>query len=241
MLNWRAKIGMICPGQAVTTERDFNNYVPEGVGISTMRIPWGIPGGGPTPENLKIMASGLEDGCKRCSDPRDKLDVIIFACTSGSLVGGPTFDKECVELIERVTGTRGLTTSTAILEAFQALGMKNIAVVTPYPDATNEAEKLFLEKNGVGVTTIVDMNPKRKYIPDLTPEHVYQSVKQLDLTGADGIFVSCTALDCLSMIEYMEEDFGLPVVTSNQASLWASLRYAGVMAKLPHLGKLLTI
>jgi len=43
------------------------------------------------------------------------------------------------------------------------------------------------------------------------------------------------------MIEYMEEDFGLPVVTSNQASLWASLRYAGVMAKLPHLGKLLTI
>lgn len=241
MLNWRAKIGAICPGPAVTVENDFNHRVPPGVGVSTMHIPWGKPGAGPTPENLKMMASGLEEGCRRFYDPRDKQDVIIFACTSGSLIGGPTFDKECVRIIEDVTGAKGLTTSTAILEAFQALRMTRLAVITPYPDATNDAEKLFLEKNGVGVTTIVDMNPTREYIPTLTPQFVYQQVKKLDLTGADGIFVSCTALDCIDMIRYMEEDFGLPVVTSNQASIWASLRCAGVGVKLPEMGRLLTL
>lgn len=238
MLNWRANIGAVCPGPAITVENDFNNYAPKGVGISTMHIPWGKPGAGPTPENLKMMASGLEEGCRRFYDPRDKQDVVIFACTSGSLIGGPTFDKECVKIIEDVTGSRGLTTSTAILEAFAGMNMHRLAVITPYPQATNDAEKLFLEKNGVGVTTIVDMNPERNYIPTLTPEFVYQQVKKLDIEGADGIFISCTALDVIRMIPYMEEDFGLPVVTSNQASIWASLRYAGVGTKMPELGRL---
>ncbi len=240
MLNWRAKIGAICPGPAVTVENNFNTYAPIGVGISSMHIPWGKPGAGPTPENLKMMAAGLEAGCRSYFEPRDKQDVIIFACTSGSLIGGPTFDKECIEVIERTTGAKGLTTSTAILRAFETLGLHKLAVITPYPEATNEAERIFLEKNGVEVTTIVDMNPERRYIPDLDPTFVYQKVKRLDTTGADGIFVSCTALDCMEMIRYMEEDFGLPVVTSNQASLWAALRDAGVGTKRDDLGKLWT-
>lgn len=241
MLYWRGKIGAICPGPAVTVEKDFNRYAPEGVGISTMRIPWGKPGEGPTPENLKMMSSGLEEGCKQYIDPKVTQDVIIFACTSGSLIGGPSFDKECVSIIEQTTGARGLTTSTAILEAFERLDTGRLAVITPYPSATNDAEKVFLEANGVEVTTIVDMNPQRQYIPTIDPYYVYRQVKELDLTGADGIFISCTGLDCLSVIEVIEEDLGLPVITSNQASLWASLRYARVGTKIPSLGKLFTL
>ena len=240
MLNWRARIGAICPGPAVTVENDFNTYAPVGVGICTMHIPWGKPGAGPTPENLKMMAAGLEAGCKGYFEPREKQDVVIFACTSGSLIGGPSFDKECVEVIERTTGSKGLTTSTAILDAFETLGLHRLAVITPYPEATNEAERIFLEKNGVEVTTIVDMNPERRFIPTLDPGYVYQQTKKLDKTGADGIFVSCTALDCMGVIRYMEEDFGLPVVTSNQASIWASLRAAGVGTRRDDLGKLWT-
>ena len=239
-MNWRASIGTITPGATVTTENVFNMYAPLGVGITSLRIPWGIPGGGPSPENLKKMASGLEEGCRRFYEPGDKKDLIIFTCTSGSLIGGPTFDKECIQTIESITGSRGLTTSTAILEAFQVLGAGRVAVITPYPDATNEAERLFLEKNGVEVTTIVGMNPERRYIPSLEPEYVYQQTKLLDLTGAEAIFVSCTALNCTSMIRYMEEDFGLPVVTSNQASFWGAMRHAGVGVKRPEMGTLLT-
>ena len=102
------------------------------------------------------------------------------------------------------------------------------------------APYIFLEKNGVEVTTIVDMNPERRFIPTLDPGYVYQQTKKLDKTGADGIFVSCTALDCMGVIRYMEEDFGLPVVTSHQASSWASLRAAGVGTRRDDLGKLWT-
>ena len=240
MLHWRGKIGLICPGPGSVPEKEFNRFAPVGVAVTSMHIPWGTPDG-PTPENLKIMASGLEEGCRKFNDPRYKQDVIIFGCTSGSLIGGPNYDKECIDLIQRVTGCKGLTTSTAILEAFARLGVGRVAVITPYPDDTNEAERLFLEKNGVGVTTIVGINPQRKYIPTLDPRYIYRQAKELDKSGAEALFVSCTGLDCLDVISAMEEDFGIPVVTSNQASIWASLRLARVGTKYPQLGKLFNL
>lgn len=241
MLYWRAKIGLICPGPAVTAENDFNRYAPEGVGISSMHIGWGALGNGPTPERLKSMAANLEEGCRSFLDPRVEQDVIIFGCTSGSFIGGPTFDQECIQLIQRVTGTKGLTTSTAVLEGLRRLGAGKVALITPYPDETNEAERLFLEKNGVEVTNLVDMNPQRQFIPSLDPVYVYGQAKKMDKTGAEALFVSCTGLNCMGVIREMEEDFGLPVITSNQASLWASLRLARVGARTGGLGRLFTL
>ena len=100
-----------------------------------------------------------------------------------------------------------------------------------------------LEKNGVEVTTIVDMNPERRFIPTLDPGYVYQQTKKLDKTGADGIFVSCTALDCMGVIRYMEEDFGLPVVTSNQTAIWLMGSYFGRHSDhaMEYLGRLFTL
>ena len=50
---------------------------------------------------------------------------------------------------------------------------------------------------------------------------MYQKVKELDLSYSDCIFISCTGLNVLDIIETIETDFGLPVVTSNQVTLWA--------------------
>ena len=63
----------------------------------------------------------------------------------------------------------------------------------------------------------------------------------MDKTGAEALFVSCTGLNCMGVIREMEEDFGLPVITSNQASLWASLRLARVGARTGGLGRLFTL
>ncbi len=241
MLYWRAKIGLICPGPACTAENDFNHYAPEGVGISSMHISWGQTGGDPTPEKLKGMAANLETGCRQYEDTRLKQDVIIFGCTSGSLIGGPTYDKECIELIERTTGSKGMTTTTAILEGLKKLGASNVALLAPYPAATNEAERDFMEKNGVHITELMDLNPQRQYIPSIEPIRVYQQAKKICKDGAEALFVSCTGLNCLSVISAMEEDFGIPVITSNQASLWACLRLARVGTKIPELGKLFTL
>lgn len=248
MSGWRARIGLISPvGESI--ERAFNHYAPEGVAINSTKL-W-FPG--PSVEGLVFLADQLDQAAKIFAKQRH--DVVIFGCTSGSLVKGAGFDKECIRRIEAVSGAKGLTTSTAVLESFDALGMPSAAVITPYPDETNEAEKKFLQDNGIRVTNIVGMecSPVRQTapmdsgagirrlsrdIPDMEASEVYREVRQMDLKGADSLFISCTGLNVSEIIPILEEDLGIPVITSNQASLWGSLRHAGVKTRIQELGAL---
>ena len=64
--------------------------------------------------------------------------------------------------------------------------------------------------------------------------------KAMFMEEADAVFISCTNFRTFEIIESLEQDLGIPVVTSNQASLWLALRELDVMEKIPWLGKLLT-
>lgn len=204
LYNWRAMIGVIAPTTGVAIETDFHRFAPEGVAVVTNRIPFS---GNPTPGELIDMVECLEESA-RIFDQDLPFDVVTFGCTSGSLVGGKGFDKKCIETIEKVSGYKGLTTSTSLLDAFHALGACNAAVVTPYPDETNVLEKQFLEDNGIHVTTINGMISKRCTLDELSdrPHEIYQHVKKLNLEGADSIFISCTGMNTFDIIEMVEKD-----------------------------------
>lgn len=234
MYSWRAHIGLLSPGSGPNLEMDFHRFLPAGVAIATSRLPFTIP----TPEGLKAMVSHLDRICEVYK--RYKHDVILFGCTSGSLIEGFGFDKKLIARMEEITGDKCLTTSTCVLEAFAALGVKRPVVITPYPDTTNQVEKEFLEHNGLEVVHITGMGNDyvNQSITDIEPNYVFQKVKQLPREGADCLFISCAGLNVLDIISLIESDWGLPVITSNQAGLWACLRHAGVMDKIPHLGKL---
>lgn len=236
MYSWRARIGVIAPTDGKIGHA-FEKYAPEGVvfDCSKMTFP------GPTPEGLIYLSDQVEEKA-RAYQGNVPYDVILFGCTSGSCIKGYGFDKECIERIERASGYPGLTTSTAVLEAFEALGLNKTVVMTPYPEETNQAEKKFLEDNGLEVTSITGIGFNRigpyghpsKY-------HLYNNAKKLKTEGAEVFFLSCMALATMELVEVLEEDLGIPVITSHQASLWACLRHAGIRDKLPGLGKLFTL
>ena len=186
------------------------------------------------------MTDMLEDTAKMyATQPHN---VILFGCTSGSCIKGYGFDNECIERIERASGWPGLTTSTAVLEAFQALGLNKTVVMTPYPDDTNEAEKKFLEDNGLEVTSItgVGFNRTGPY-SHASKQFLYRNAKKLKTEGAEVFFLSCMGLATMELVQVLEEDLGMPVITSHQASLWACLRNSKIKDKLPGLGRLFTI
>ena len=218
MYSMRARIGVIAPLDD-QVEYAFNKYAPEGVSFDSTRL--SFPG--PTPEGLIYLSDQLEEAAKMYAKKRH--DVVLFGCTSGSCIKGYGFDKECIERIERASGWPGLTTSTAVLEAFQALGLNKTVVMTPYPEETNLAEKKFLEDNGLEVTSITGVGFNR--VGEFSHPSKY--------------FLSCMGLATMELVEILEEDLGMPVITSHQASLWACLRHSRVNDKLPGLGKLFTI
>jgi len=236
MYVWRATIGLISPGTGVNMERDFERFVPDGVGVATTRIPFS---GFPSPEGLMDMVGHLRETARIFYDVEH--DCIMFGCTSGSLIGGPGFDKECIKTIEESCGWPGLTTSTVLIEGFKKLGVCRPAIVTPYPDDTNRIEVDYLKQQGIDPTGIVGMDFPEDDIALIQPSRVYKYVKRIDKSGADSIFVSCTGLNVLDLIEVIETDFGLPVITSNQVTLWGALRHSQVGTRIPYLGKLFSL
>ncbi len=235
MYSRRARIGVIAPLDD-QVEYAFNKYAPDGVSFYSTRL--SFPG--PTPEGLIYLSDQLEEAAKMYAiKPHD---VVLFGCTSGSCIKGYGFDKECIERIERASGCPGLTTSTAVLEAFQALGLNKTVVMTPYPEETNAAEKKFLEDNGLEVTSITGVGfNKVGEFSHPSKYFLYRHAKQLKTEGAEVFFLSCMGLATMELVEILEEDLGMPVITSHQASLWACLRHSRVNDKLPGLGKLFTI
>lgn len=235
MYGWRAKIGLISP-MSENAEHAFHIYAPEGVSFASTKI--NFPG--PTPEGLTILTDRLEETAAMYRDY--DVDLVVFGCTSGSCIKGVGWDQECVRRIERASGHPGLTTSTAVLEAFRALGTKKAAVLTPYPEETNAAEKKFLEDNGLEVTSITGVGFNRTGEFAHSGKHfLYREAKKLKTEGAEVFFLSCMGLATMELIQILEEDLGMPVITSHQASLWACLRHSRVHDKLPGLGKLFTI
>lgn len=235
MYSRRARIGVIAPLDD-QVEYAFNKYAPDGVSFDSTRL--SFPG--PTPEGLIYLSNQLEDAAKMYA--KKPHDVVLFGCTSGSCIKGYGFDKECIARIERACGWPGLTTSTAVLEAFKALGLNRTVVMTPYPEETNLAEKKFLEDNGLEVTSITGIGFNRiNGIANPTKEFLYRNAKKLKLEGAEVFFLSCMGLATMELVEILEEDLGMPVITSHQASLWSALRHCRVNDKLPGLGKLFTI
>lgn len=58
-------------------------------------------------------------------------DLLVFACTTGSMVGGPGFDETLIRQMGEVSGIPAITTSTALMKAFSFLGVKKVVIVTP--------------------------------------------------------------------------------------------------------------
>ena len=229
---WKAKIGLIIPSTGSAPERDFNRYAPDGVAIFTQRVSFekvdhdGLSALG----DLVVEASRLLVS----AEP----DLLVFGCTTGSLIKGAGYDKELIERIESASGIHAITTSTALLEALKALGAHKIVVSTPYSDSVNATEKQFLEDNGFEVLGIQGLGyTDPRMMPRTTFDKMYKLSKAVLNSAADTVFASCTGLGIIDYIPTMEQDFSRPVITSNQVSIWYALRSLGIRDRL-NLGHL---
>ena len=212
------RIGLLVPSSNTTMEPDFYAMAPMGVTIYTARMRLTEV----TPEALILMARDTERAAGLIADAG--VDVIIYGCTTGSLVGGIEWMEGLVGRIEEETGISAVSTSSAVVEALRSLGARRVGVATPYSEKLNGLEKSFLEDLGFRVTEIrgLDLldNLDIGRVPRGTLEDLVRGVAE----EADAVFVSCTNLPVLGLIEEFEDEFNRPVVTSNQASIWAALR-----------------
>ena len=70
---------------------------------------------------------------------------------------------------------------------------------------------------------------------------VYHLARKADTAGADVLFIACTNLRALDVIEPLEADLAKPVVTANQATMWEALKLAGIRERPQGFGTLFAL
>jgi maleate isomerase len=163
-------------------------------------------------------------------------EVIVFGCTSGSLLLGPGFDAELSARIQNATGVPGTTTATAVVAALRRLGVQTVCVGTPYLDDINRRELAFLRAAGFDVPSITGLGLTfDRDIGALELEAVRRLAHRAADRPSDALFLSCTNLPSLTLIPELEVELDRPVVTSNSATAWYALDQLGLA---PHPGML---
>ena len=229
----RAKIGYLLLATEQTITDEVCKLAPPGVGVHFTRV--AIPDS-ITVETLAAQADGLA-GAAALILPDGSLDVICYACTSGSLVIGE--ERVCAELNRGAPGARATCLIRSVIRALRQVGARRIVVGTPYLDEINEAEKVYLEGAGFDVLYIEGLNIERDSdMVRITPDYLAAFAAGLDRPDADAVFISCGALRTLEVVERVERQLGKPVIVSNQAMIWDTLRLAGIDDRLQGYGSL---
>jgi len=167
-----------------------------------------------------------------------EVDVAAYGCTSATVIVGEAGVAESLQAA--LPGVPATTPITAARSALARLGVRRIALLTPYPRAIHRAVADYLTHHGLEIVDEKGLDIAIDHeITAYPAAELCARIMELDRRMAEAIFVSCTSLRIAGAIAGLEAATGLPVVTSNQALAWHCLELAGRPTNLPGFGRLL--
>ena len=233
-LNSNPRIGLVALASDFTIEKDFINVINgRKIDFFVNRIQVYNP---LTSENLIKMSEKVTEVTKNIL-PNQKIDCVVYACTSGTIAAGFNSIKKKIKLAKPEADV--VTPSTAAINALKKLKIKKISIFTPYAKDLNDEVVDFFKKENFEVTSNSYFDIKSDLdIGKVDQNYLYDVLSNTDLNGADALFVSCTALPVLSIIEKLEKKLNKIVLSSNQALIWDTLKKIGNNDSIEGFGKL---
>ncbi len=212
---------------------------PTGVTIHFARLDSGAGAPG-TPEAMEQRTLGYLDALPGAVRSLAALrpDVIVLAHTAVSYLNRAVGEAALAARLTDLGGTPATTAAGAVSAGLRRLGVKRLALATPYPESISAAGRAFWEASGfevVGYHRLRDV----ANIYDETEERAYALGRAADVPAAEAVMISGTGLPTIGIIERLERELGKPVVTSQQASLWRALRLARIADPVTGFGRLL--
>ncbi len=237
MTSINKRVGMIVPSLNTIAEDDFRRYCPADVAYHVHRIRLRKESGRVTMESLTraYLEAVEEAGYLKDMSP----GAVVFNCTGASVAYGADGDEKLAQRMTRELGLPATNTMVAIKQALTALGIRRLVHVCPFADEFSEVERRSLEASGFTVSKSVGLNfTDAKEAALMHPQQLAEIARAQADPAADGILLSCANVRAFEAVEALEAQLGMPVVTSNQAVLWATLRLVGHPAVLPDAGRL---
>tara|TARA_B100000427_G_scaffold203764_1_gene169464 strand:+ start:180 stop:932 length:753 start_codon:yes stop_codon:yes gene_type:complete len=228
------RIGVITLSTDFTIEQDFRK-ICHGLPLDLFfnRIPFINP---LTHENYLKMGNHIPEVSNQIL-PGQKIDVVAYGCTSGTIAIGEDHIERQVQ--KSKPNTKVTTPITAAIKAFKKLKLNNIAVLTPYPKDVNLTVFNYLISNKIQIDSFSSFNLSYdSEIAQVSLDSIMDGISNINLKKVDGLFVSCTALKIMDILEDVEKKFNTTVISSNQAIIWDCLRLIEMDTNISGYGKL---
>jgi maleate isomerase len=225
--------GVLIPSTNTTVEVEFTRLLPTDLQVHVGRL----GKGGNTPFSPSLDAD-VAYQAKLLGTA--KVEVIALAQTSASLFSDD-YDQRTIQAMQDAAGVPALTSAVAIGRAVHALGAQSIALVSPYSaDVINRAKRYYETRHGLRVLAMEPFGATDAYaIGNLGPENARDAFARINRPEIEVLVVPGGNFPTMAHIPQWEQEFGKPVIATNQAALWAALHIMQIRDKLPGLGRLL--
>jgi maleate isomerase len=229
-----ARLGVLVPSGNSVAEVELRAMLPPCVAMLVTRL---ALRGSSVPE-MMAMLTDLDNAAELVGHAEP--DAIAFHCTAVSTFA-PHLAEEIRGRITTASGRKALATADGIVAALHALEARRVLLVTPYIEQVHAREIEYLQAQGVAVVggsfRGVNTNSEMARIP---PAAIADQVRiAAEGVDADLCFISCTAIRSAGLIDGLERELGIPVITSNQVMAWRALTELGVAERVPGFGRLL--
>lgn len=218
----RPQIGMVVLQSDESIETDMRRIIPPSVELFVSRVPSATT---VSPETLRSMETVLTQAASLF--PLDaRFRVVGYGCTSATAQIGAD---RIGDLIKSGTHTDAVTEPvSALVAACQALNVKRLGLISPYVASVSDKLRAVLAENGITVTAFESFEEaEESKVVRIAPDSIAQAaVEMAQSVDCDAVFLSCTNLRTLDIIDRVEQATGVPVLSSNQVLAWHLLRHA---------------
>ncbi|OJU85843.1 MAG: Asp/Glu racemase [Solirubrobacterales bacterium 70-9] len=195
-------------------------------------------------ESLDRMVADSDRCVKELSDAR--VDVIAYACLIALMARGAGAHEKVEKHLSALAAENGgeapvLSSAGALIRALQQQGFERVAIMTPYMPPLTALVAGYLEAYGIEVVDSLSLNVADNVeVGRLDPSGLVDHARGLDLSRAQALIGSaCVQMPSLEILDRLEADAGLPVLSAATATAGEVLDALGASRAVPGAGSLL--
>ena len=227
---WKVKMGIVVPSWNTVMEYEFQRMADASMSIHAQRIKHTDD----SEASLNWLSTQATSAATLLSHA--KVQAICHGCTASGFLKTPQEDLALATEVENATGIPCVTSSSSIVKALRALQAHTISVASPYEPWLNDRVAQHLQQAGFHIAAIEGLGTQSH--GSISTQAVIALARTVVRPESQAIFISCSNFRTLEIIEQLENETGLPVITSNQAAFWGTLRKMGLQHVVPHAGRI---
>lgn len=197
-----------------------------------------------TTEELLAMVDRAADCAVAVSDA--DVDVIAYACLVAVMAQGPQAHQASEAAIAQAAADNGhpatvVSSAGALVRTLQTFGLRRVALIAPYMKPLTKMVSEYINGAGIDVQDSVSLEvPDNLDVGCLNPHRLPEISRGLSYEGADAVILSaCVQMPSLPVVQAVEDELGLPVITAATATAYETLMALGHTPSITGAGSLL--